>query len=134
MTSVFKEIRAILFWASLLALFWGSLFAAKSVELSAFPVVKDAVITEAVPTSDGSSMAVYLTFKKVRSCDFMKVIWYDASGHAAPVRFNDNVGTRPPSENEVGPWLVGLTTLEGSTLFVQHKCHPLWTQFTKMYP
>jgi len=132
--TVFREVRALVMWSLLLALVWASVFTAKAVETNLFPVVKGVEITEAIPTAYGSGLSVYLKFTKVRSCDFLKVIWYDREGHVVPVSFSTNVGTRPPSENEVGPWHVGLTELEGSTLYVQHQCHPLWSQFTQMYP
>lgn len=119
-------------WASFLALAWGSIFLAKSVEINNFPVVNSVEITEAIPVAGG--LSVYLHFTKVRSCEFLGVIWYDNAGHVVPVKFATDVGTRPPSKNEVGPWLVGLDSLEGSTLFAHHRCHPLWTQFTQMYP
>lgn len=134
MMAVFKEVRSLVLWALLLALAWASVFMAKSVETAFFPVVKNVEITESIPATYETGISVYLKFTKVRSCDFLKVVWYDKGGHVVPVSFSTNVGTRPPSENEVGPWFVGIPEIEGSTLYVQHQCHPLWTQFTKMYP
>jgi hypothetical protein len=134
MITILKELRTLFLWSLLLVVAWSSIFAAKAVETSFFPVVKDVEITSAIPSSYKSGISVYLKFTKVRSCEFLKVLWYDKGGNVVPVSFSTNVGTRPPSENEVGPWHVSIPELEGSTLYVQHQCHPLWTQFTKMYP
>lgn len=119
-------------WLILLAVAWGSIFATKAIELKYFPVVKNVEITEVIELENG--LGVYLTFDKVRTCDFVKIAWYDAVGAILNVTFNDDRGTRPPSHNEVGPWFVETDSLEGTELFVQHRCHLGWSQWTKMYP
>ena len=134
MMGILKDLRATLKWTLILALAWASLFIAKNVETRFFPVVEDVEITEVVPAQAKGEIYVYLRFKKTRSCEFVKVIWYNRHGEVVPVRFKDEVGTRPPSNNEVGPWTVHMDAIEGSTLYVQHQCHPLWSQFTQMYP
>jgi hypothetical protein len=133
MLTVLKEIRSLLKWAGVLALFWVSVFVVKGVETQLFPVVSKAEITETIQIDDETTQ-VYLRFTKKRSCEFKSLLWYDAEGQIVDVKFNDDRGSRPPSVNEVGPWTVSLGSLEGSTLYVQHRCHPFWVQWTQMYP
>jgi hypothetical protein len=133
MMTILTELRSLLKWAGVLALFWASIFLVKTIETQLFPVVSTAEITEVVQVDD-ETVQVYLRFTKKRSCKYQNLLWYDPEGHVVNVKFNDDRGSRPPSVNEVGPWTVKLSTLEGSTLYVEHRCHPLWTQFTQMYP
>lgn len=132
MSVAFRELRVAGIWIIFLATAWSSIFTAKAVELRFFPVVKNTEITEVVELEDG--LNVYLTFDKVRTCEFVKLAWYGAAGEILDVTFNDDRGTRPPSRNEVGPWFVETDSLEGTELYVQHTCHPAWFQWTKMYP
>jgi hypothetical protein len=133
MMTILTELRSLLKWAGVLALFWASIFLVKAVETQLFPVVSTAEVAEVVQVDD-ETLQVYLRFTKKRNCKYQNLLWYDPEGHVVDVRFNDDRGSRPPSVNEVGPWTVKLSTLEGSTLYVEHRCHPLWTQFTQMYP
>ena len=132
MITVLKEFRNVFLWCVFLAIGWASIFGAKYLEVSYFPVVKYTEITETTFDPRDETLLVYLRFTKVRDCEYQKIAWYDSEGHIVDVEFNDNRGSRPPSDNEVGPWRVHLTDLTGSRLYVQHRCHAGWTQWTKM--
>lgn len=132
MTTILREFRNAVLWFSFIAAAWSSVFLVKHTELSYFPVVKHTDIIESQFDPRNKTLLVYLRFVKVRDCEFIKVAWYDSEGHIVDVEFNDNRGSRPPSFNEVGPWRVSLSDLTGSELYVQHRCHAGWSQWTKM--
>lgn len=99
------------------------------------------VVTE-VETSQEASIAAgvrfYVTFEKVRDCEFISLIWYNGpdrlvldfepSAESAPI-------SRTPGGQATGPWLLsGIETLEGTTATVVHQCHPLWYTRSVFFP
>jgi hypothetical protein len=109
-----------------------------------FPVTTRLEIRqEAVRIEDGI-IEFYVKFDKKRQCDFLGIAWYrgderlvlkfEASSSLSPA-------TRIVGPQFTGPWQLSapsgfapLTTMKGTKARVLHRCHPIWTTITQIYP
>ncbi|MAD98718.1 MAG: hypothetical protein Unbinned200contig1000_30 [Prokaryotic dsDNA virus sp.] len=107
-----------------------------------FPVVKNVDVQFIEKTDKG--IRVFVSFDKVRACEFIGLSWYDSFGERSPILFQpDSTGisgeipiTRPVLRNQrSGPWeIIGIDELDGSIAITSHRCHPLWITYTRFYP
>ena len=103
-----------------------------------FPVIKNAEIESSYDTDQGK--LIYVSFDKVRSCEFEGIQWFDYLGNRYSVQFEVNSELLPPSRpvlsgQQAGPWIiVDLNDLTGSNAIVSHRCSPFWLTYTNFYP
>lgn len=124
----------IMFLVGFLPVWWTAFY---EYEGTILPVVEDVKVE---PVRYGNnSIEVLVSFNKVRQCEFIGISWYDQSGKRLVVVFDsrerDLPRTRPKGYQNSGVWkIIGTNKLDGTHAVVSHKCHPLWTTFTKFYP
>lgn len=108
-----------------------------------FPVVANTEIVhehaESCPECQLPRVDVFLTFDKMRQCQFLSLSWVDRSGRRVRVDFDPEMGTepqtRPTGPQVVGPWRIyGIDSLDGTHAVVEHQCHPLYRTYTRFYP
>ena len=104
-------------------------------EAKLFPVVTEFRVLEA--KQHYNDTYVYVSFNKVRNCEFLGVNWY-VGPDRLPIEFLEDAGnvsiSRPKGDQVTGPWRVGIKSLEGTNMSVQHRCHGLWLTETHLYP
>lgn len=128
-----KSIWGILLGLTLIPLLWQ---VGPWLEHRFFPVVEDVEIHDPTVTEDGVSF--FVSFEKVRQCEFVGVAWYSGAVRVG-VEFapghNLYPATRPEGDQFAGPWLVrDVSTLEGTRAAAIHRCHPLWQTVSQFYP
>ena len=106
------------------------------VEKTFFPVIRNVEITAVHPAQNG--IMIELTFDKVRSCEFLGVVWYNGPLRVGVER-NPNSPRYPKVLAEgpqaAGPWLIrNVSDLEGTHAITVHRCHPLWETISHFYP
>jgi hypothetical protein len=108
-----------------------------------FPVVANTEIVqeyaESCPDCRLPHLDVFLTFDKVRQCEFINLSWFDETGRRVRVEFEPEAPsgpvTRPTGSQVVGPWRIfGIDSLEGTHAVVEHQCHPIYRTYTTFYP
>ena len=109
---------------------------AASLEGRYLPVVTALQPYGETETKDGTLF--YVSFTKVRNCEFLGVNWYQGTDRLV-LQFEPDADlspvTRPVGEQVVGPWLLrGVRELRGTRASVRHRCHPLWTTTTELFP
>jgi hypothetical protein len=101
-----------------------------------FPVVKD--VNVVVEKATRFTRTVAVEFDKVRSCEFLEVVWGDQSGNLLPVVFPPESAhlpsNRPAWRQTAGSWVLKVSDIEGTRAIVRHYCHPLWTTESHFYP
>lgn len=103
-----------------------------------YPVVSYLEIVEEAPESGRDAVVFTVRFNKVRKCDFLGINWY-LGNERLRLEFSPQADltppTRLPGEQGAGPWrLIGTKRLQGTRAVVLHRCHPLWTTYTNLYP
>lgn len=100
------------------------------------PVATPYVVSSETVTKEGVSF--YVSFEKLRQCDFIGIAWYQGHQRLTLVLEPDRElapATRPTGGQFTGPWLLrGVDKLEGTQSVVLHRCHPFWTTITEMWP
>lgn len=105
-----------------------------NIEGSLFPVTTKLQYVKETPTDTGT--LVYVSFSKKRECEFIGLNIYQDSVRLA-LKFldqDDSDSSRPVGDQIAGPWLIGTYDVKDTVVTVRHKCHPLWTTRTIMYP
>ncbi len=107
------------------------------VETRLFPVFSQTRVF--AETANRAGVEFHLEFRKRRQCEFLGLAWY-AGPTRFPVRFEPNATeppqslTRPIGFHRDGPWqILGLWSLQETTAFAMHRCHPLWITMTEFY-
>ena len=98
---------AMVIWVLLIAspLFWSL---GSEYEGQYLPVVKSVKIEQSLGSKDGT--LIYVSFDKVRQCQFIGISWYDEFNIRKGVEFEPDAKfspiSRPNGEQLTGPWLV----------------------------
>lgn len=80
-----------------------------------------------------------LRFDKLRACRFLGIVWHvnglrlrlDRAAYGESRR----ITSRPLGPQRTHRWrLWGVTTLQGTSATVYHRCHPLWVTQTPFFP
>lgn len=100
------------------------------------PVTTQLQIVSQAVIEDG--VTIYVSFEKLRQCDFLGLVWYEGSRRLT-VDFAPDAAqthpTRPVGLQVAGPWLIkGVSDLEGTEAFTFHRCNDWWTTVTSVYP
>ena len=124
-------------WLSIVSLVILATIFLSIVDQRLFPIVKDFEITSV--TMDSSSVVLYGHMNKIRSCRPLDMsAYYQSEGlapYAVELWFPENhVTTRPSIFQSWGPWVIEIPEdSKGTiTLFVNHRCHPLWDTTTNL--
>lgn len=105
---------------------------APGVESALFPVTSKAEIVQRTPGV--GFIDIWVKFEKRRDCEFVRLFWTDDEGRWLDMDFIEGrKGSRPVTEFTAGPWRLYHHTTEGIQGFVLHRCHPLWSQWTRFY-
>lgn len=108
-----------------------------------FPVVDNvAVIEQHADSCEACRLPhidVFVTFDKLRQCEFVALSWLDNTGRRVRIDFDPELGTeaqtRPTGAQVAGPWRIyGIETLEGTRAIVEHQCHPFYRTYSTFYP
>ena len=107
---------------------------AKLAEHKWFPVVTEFVIEQAVHMTDGDSVVIRGSMRKVRDCRFIEVVGLSGE-KVVEVTFLDRIGgdkSRAPGVSDFGPWRLhpDASTMQ---LVVRHRCHGLWDSTTVIF-
>ena len=93
------------------------------------PVVVDFKVQTQFPTPAG--VMIDGTVNKVRDCEVIDVAARTNQREVTRVDFLDLKSwhgySRPLGPQKWGPWLIWAPDGEGVTIFVRHRCNPLWT-------
>ena len=95
------------------------------------PVVVDFKVQTQFPTPAG--VMIDGTVNKVRDCEVIEVSARTVQREVKSVEFLDlrsdttPAFSRPLGPQKWGPWLIWAPDGEGVTIFVRHRCNPLWT-------
>ena len=93
------------------------------------PVVTDFKVQTQYVTPQG--VIVDGTMNKLRDCEVIDVAARTNQREVTRVDFLDlnswHGYSRPLGPQKWGPWLIWAPEVEGVTIFVRHRCNPLWT-------
>lgn len=107
-----------------------------AVERKLMPVVTETLVLSSEAEGDG--LTLHFGFRKVRSCTFAGVVWYEGDRRLRidAARSSDNSILRPDlpvGVQSVGPiHISGLSSIERLRGYSLHRCHPLWTTVTRV--
>lgn len=106
------------------------------IETRFFPVVENVQVENVTKVEEG--VAFYVSFRKIRQCEFVGVAWYmgpERVGVEFAPGHNLYPKTRPVGDQYAGPWMVrNIQSLEETRAFSVHRCHPLWETVSPFYP
>ena len=99
-----------------------------------FPVVTEFVIEQAVHMTDGDSVVIRGSMRKVRDCRFVEVVGLSGE-RVVEITFLDRIGgdkSRPPGVQDFGPWRLH-PDAPVMQLVARHRCHGLWDSTTTIF-
>jgi hypothetical protein len=108
-----------------------------------FPVVQNFEIIQARQGPTDLESEIYVSFDKVRNCEYVGITWDWRSGGnyvRVPLILNPPAGstpTRPVGPATAGPWIVQIPPdqiLGASRVTLNHRCSLLYITQTHAYP
>jgi len=130
---ILKELTwIIIFILSQLALF---LYNFREFETQFLPVVGDISVRSELKDKETKSIMVYVSFDKLRDCEFIGLRMTDPYGSRVKFKFldedtlnDDSYLSRPEGFNIAGPWWIEYYNFEDLQIEAIHKCD--WFGFT----
>jgi len=110
----------------------------RNIESVFFPVVTELTLVESATREGIPGMVVFVSFEKLRGCEFIGLQVSDNIGNRVSIDFqdvnetDDNYFSRPVGDNIAGPWWIDTQDWEGIRISAVHHCDHFGYTISKM--